>query len=173
MKTIPHFVVTWARDTYSSTSQSELTRSPISHSYLAIPSPLSPSSPSFASGGRPLLLLGNKSDHDSTLRSPQLDRSPSLLKDLPADSLGRREETDDGWTLIRSQPQSQNITNVILSSFTTDSDVTSPALTDKPQRSPEWKDADFPPLDSKAKHVEIGNETAEDTYSAQYVLLSP
>lgn len=141
----------------------------MSRGCLTIPSPLSPSSPSFTTGGRPLLLLDDKRHSEPALRSPNLERSPSLLKDLPYKSLGRREETDEGWTLIRSQPDSRNITNVILSSFTTDSNASSPALTDKPHQSPEWKDGDFPPLDSKSKHAAMEEEVVEDADYTQYV----
>ena len=130
-------------------------RSPISRNFLTIPSPLSAHPPSFTSGGRPLLLLDGKGN------DPSAPRSPSLLKGLSADSLRRREETDDGWTLIRSHPQSQNITNAILSSFA-ESDVHSPSLTDKSQRSPDWKDGDFPPLDAGLKRMTLREEGLEE-----------
>lgn len=92
--------------------------------------------------------MESKSIDRSTSQSPELDHSPSLLKGLPTGSFARREETDDGWTLIRSQSESRNITKAILASFSS-SDSSSPAITDISQRIPEWKDGDFPPLESR------------------------
>lgn len=122
-----------------------------------IPSPLSPSSPA---SGRPLLLLEGKGSDASGQSSPQFDQSPSLTKNLSVGPIMRRDEVDDGWTLIRSDPRSHNITQVVLSSFA-DSNACNPALIGKAQQTPEWKDGDFPPLDSKFERITIKDETTE------------